>query len=75
MKGASLKLAEGGLVCLKYTDETLCRIFFVSLKHFELLIVCFELVSGSKINFDNSEMYELGEETNNFNFFGSDYEL
>lgn len=59
---------KGGLVCLQYVDDTM--VFLKNnrkvIEHFKLLMICFELASGLKINFEKSQMYELGEKSDIF---------
>lgn len=59
---------KGGVVCLQYADDTLVFLKkeIEMIKRFKLIVICFELVSGLKINFDKSELFELGEATDRF---------
>lgn len=51
--------------CLQYADDTLliAPTDTRSIENIKILLVCFELLSGLKINFDKSAIYPLGNTT------------
>lgn len=62
ISGVATRVVKGGLTHLQYVDDTLifiknCEREIVNLK-FQLM--CFEAMSGLKINFDKSETFFMG---------------
>jgi len=65
------QVIEGGIISLQYADDTLLFLENNLKKACNLkwLLVCFEQMSGMKINYDNSDLLTVGLEEGQANEF------
>ena len=71
ISGLMPQVVDGGIISLQYADDTL---FFLENKlekanNLKWLLICFEQMSGMKINFDKSDLLTIGLEENEANCF------
>ena len=71
ISGLMPQVVDGGIISLQYADDTL---FFLENKlekanNLKWLLICFEQMSGMKINFDKSDLLTIGLEEDEANCF------
>jgi hypothetical protein len=62
IQGVVPNLIDGGLTHLQYADDTVIFLSFSfeNLRNLRIILNCFEALSGTKINFDKSEVFTMG---------------
>ena len=71
ISGLMLQVVDGGIISLQYADDTL---LFLENKlekanNLKWLLICFEQMSGMKINYDKSDLLTIGLEEDEANCF------
>jgi hypothetical protein len=64
IRGVVARLIPGGVMHLQYADDTMIMIepSDLGIANLKLILLCFENMSGFKINFDKSEVVVMGVE-------------
>jgi hypothetical protein len=71
MTGLLPQVIEGGIISLQYADDTLLFLEnnLEKASNLKWLLVCFEQMSGMKINYDKSDLLTIGLEEDEENYF------
>lgn len=64
IRGLVPNLVEGGLTHLQYADDTVIFLEFSTenLQNIKLILSCYDVMLGMKINFEKSEVFTVGLE-------------
>ena len=64
ISGLMLQVVDGGIISLQYVDDTLLFLKnnMEKANNLKWLLICFEQMSGMKINYDKSDLLMVGLE-------------
>lgn len=70
IKGLVPCLFEGGLTHLQYAYDTILMLYFDpgNLRNIRMILSCYEVMSGMKINYEKSEIFAMGLSQEEHNF-------
>ena len=71
ISGLMPQVVDGGIISLQYADDTLLFLEnnLEKANNLKWLLICFEQMSGMKINYDKSDLLTIGLEENEANCF------
>ena len=71
ISGLMLQVVDGGIISLQYADDTLLFLEnnLEKANNLKWLLICFEQMSGMKINYDKSDLLTIGLEEDEANCF------